>query len=114
MLYHDRHFLTSTYGRWNVVVKMEISDEELQKIDRILSTIPTSKPRQFEREPLRVRSKMEGRTKEQQKNVEINFAPVRRSSWNKPPKIVRHKQDEAFAATVNTKDMEVNALEEKM
>ena len=45
VLYHDRHFLTSTYGRWNVVVKMEISDEELQEINRILSTIPTSKPR---------------------------------------------------------------------
>ena len=52
VLYHDHHFLTSTYGRWNVVVKMGISDEELQEIDRILSTISTSKPQQFQREPL--------------------------------------------------------------
>ena len=57
---------------------------------------------------------MEGRSKEQQKNMETNFAPVKRSAWNKPPKIVRHEQEEASAATANTKDMEVNVLEEKV
>lgn len=44
VLCHDRPFLTSTNGRWNVVVKMEISDKELQEINRLLSAIPTSGP----------------------------------------------------------------------
>lgn len=53
--------------------------------------------------------------KEQKENMENNFAMVKRSAWNKPPKIVqRNEQDEASAATANTKDMEVNVLEEKM
>lgn len=93
---------------------MENSEEKLQEIDRILSTIPTSEPRQFKRELLRVKSRIEGTTKEQKKNMENNFATVKRSAWNKPLKVVRHEQDEASTATANTKDMEVNALEEKM
>ena len=37
VLYFDRHFYTSTNGRWNVIVKNAISDKELQEIDRIIN-----------------------------------------------------------------------------
>ena len=82
VLYYNCHFLTSTNGRLNVVVKNEISNKELQEVDRILNAIPIhglheQNNRKISRKPSQEQSRMESCTKEQNKNTENNFATVK-------------------------------------
>ena len=37
VLYHNRHFLTKMYGRWNLVVKMEINIMLKQMVNKCIN-----------------------------------------------------------------------------
>ena len=69
----------------------------------------------FSHKSLQVRPRMENFSPEKNQNIQKNFTLTRKSVWKQPPTFVRHTaQDEASAATANTKGTDVNALEEKL